>query len=887
MASMAPAGRLAILVAAALTAIALGQGSCQGRWLSGAFSTAGVGGSVYDSCIFDDGSGPALYVTGLFSSAGGQPANGVARFDGTSWSALGAGLSGAAGVAGTGRALAVFDDGTGPALYVGGTFMSAGGVAASNIAKWNGTSWSPVGTGLSGISLGSSAPAGVHDLAVHDDGSGLALYAGGSFTMAGGIGVSNVAKWNGSALFPCGAGLSHTVRALRSFDPGGGTMLFAGGDFNATGVTAAGRLAAWTGASWLPVGSGVAIVSIPFNNARVYALAVHDDGSGPALYVGGFFEVAGGVPASNVARYAGGTWSAVGAGSPSFVWALATYDDGTSPALVAASALPFTTPVQSRLDKWDGASWAALTSPVLGTIESLLAVNVGPPDILVVGGGFTIPGGASGIAVWTGGWIPLGAGTGGVNGTVHALAQFDDGTGPALYVGGGFTSAGGLTAASIARWSPTNGWANAGGFGNGGVRALVVHYAGAGPELYAGGLFNFFNPVTGLQVRGVARWTANGWVQVGGGIIGNASTTGTVLALASFDDGSGPALYAAGDFAVAGGFPISNVAKWNGSAWSALGTGTNGPVNALAVHDDGTGPALYAGGVFGLAGGTAAFRIAKWSGGAWTALGFGLNLPVRALASFDDGSGPALYAGGSFQDSGGQSMTQIARWNGAAWSPVGGGMSGPSPGNDGVFVLRVHDDGSGPALWAGGWFNMAGGAAASNLARWNGAAWSSIGGGANGQVRALAPLDLGTVIAMTAGGDFITTGGVAAERVGAWTTPRPAILFAQPGPGAGVTVTSANLTPGREYFDVFSFEPAPGGLGTGPYLGLHASNVSTLLAQFLMPLGSPPFHFVAATPTMTFGPFPAPPGLVVEAVSFDFTGGLLGCVSPVRTITVQ
>jgi len=45
------------------------------------------------------------------------------------------------------RALAVFDDGSGPALYAGGDFTTAGGVAANRIAKWNGSSWSQLGSG--------------------------------------------------------------------------------------------------------------------------------------------------------------------------------------------------------------------------------------------------------------------------------------------------------------------------------------------------------------------------------------------------------------------------------------------------------------------------------------------------------------------------------------------------------------------------------------------------------------------------------------------------------------------------------------------------------------------------------------------------------------------
>ena len=43
-----------------------------------------------------------------------------------------------------------------------------------------------------------------------------------------------------------------------------------------------------------------------------------------------------------------------------------------------------------------------------------------------------------------------------------------------------------------------------------------------------------------------------------------------------------------------GGSSANYVAKWNGSAWSALGSGMNPYVNALAV----SGSDLYAGGAF-------------------------------------------------------------------------------------------------------------------------------------------------------------------------------------------------------------------------------------------------------------------------------------------------
>jgi hypothetical protein len=122
-----------------------------------------------------------------------------------------------------------------------------------------------------------------------------------------------------------------------------------------------------------------------------------------------------------------------------------------------------------------------------------------------------------------------------------------------------------------------------------------------------------------------------------------------VIALAA----SGNDLYAGGVFTVAGGGAANYIAKWDGSNWSALGSGMNGTVYALAA----SGNDLYAGGHFTTAGGNPADRIAKWDGSSWTALGSGINNVVAALAVSDSD----LYAGGYFGTAGGKVSPYIAR----------------------------------------------------------------------------------------------------------------------------------------------------------------------------------------------------------------------------------
>ena len=83
-------------------------------------------------------------------------------------------------------ALAVGPDGS---LYAGGSFTTAGGVPANHIARWDGSLWYSLGSGMGG-----DTPS-VRTLAIEPDGS---LYAGGQFYTAGGKPSSYIAQWTGS-----------------------------------------------------------------------------------------------------------------------------------------------------------------------------------------------------------------------------------------------------------------------------------------------------------------------------------------------------------------------------------------------------------------------------------------------------------------------------------------------------------------------------------------------------------------------------------------------------------------------------------------------------------------------------------------------------------------
>ena len=777
-------------------------------WQAG-FVHAKLSGPVLTMAVFDDGTGPALYVGGSCARAGGVLVNNIARWDGSLWSAL-SGPSDT-GTDGDVYALAVHDDGTGPALYAGGEFTHAGGVWVNYVARWDGTAWStlsgPAGRGV-------SSP--VSALAVFDSGAGPVLYAGGDFSTAGGVTVNHVAEWDGSAWSaltgPWDTGVSAWVRALTVHDDGTGPALYAGGEFETAGGVTVNYVAKWDGSAWSalsgPAGTGLDGTG-PDYNPPVNALAVYDDGSGPALYAGGTFERAGGVTVNDIARWDGSSWSALsgpsGAGITDgySVDALAAYDDGPGPALyVGGNFVDAGGVLVNNIARWDGSLWSALSGPsgtgIEGYVNSFAVHNDGTGSALYAGGWLWTAGGVTvggGIATWDGsGWSAASGPTeAGLDASVLALIVHDGGSGPALYAGGEFTTAGAVTARGIARWDGTAWSAVNGPSGTGiegSVHTLAVHDDGTGLALYAGGAFYIAG---GVVVNRIARWDGFAWSALSGPV--GTGTSGVVDALCVHDDGTGAALFAGGAFVTAGGVTVNHIAKWDGNGWSALtgpldiGVGGMGyaTVHALSAYDDGTGSALYAGGSFTTAGGVTVNYIAKWDGSAWSALSgasvVGTNHFVYGLGVHDDGTGPALYAGGSFRRAGGVEVNYVARWDGSEWSalsgPAGIGM------DDAVGPLAVHDDGTGSALYAGGSFTTAGGVTVNGIAKWDGSAWSGLSGpSGTGMARdgypvvsALSTYNDGSGPALFAGGWFTTAGGLRSINIAAWRCV-PGLIFA-------------------------------------------------------------------------------------------------------------
>lgn len=263
--------------------------------------------TIYALTVFNN----RLIVAGRFSRAGNMSVNNIAAWDGSTWSALGEGIDADALNRGP-LSLTVYQGN----LIVGGNFDEAGGVIAEDLAYWDGSEYGEFAGGTSGGFLGG----GVQALLVFDNN----LVAAGSFSQADSTTVSNIALWNGTSWSSLNSGINSDGRIydLAVYN----NNLIAGGNFSQAGEIDAEDIAVWNKSNWsacgtgITEGSGIAI--------RIEALSVYNG----QLIAGGMFSKAGDVPASNIARWDGSTWSALGKGVDeglfglTFVTALQVFD---------------------------------------------------------------------------------------------------------------------------------------------------------------------------------------------------------------------------------------------------------------------------------------------------------------------------------------------------------------------------------------------------------------------------------------------------------------------------------------------------------------------------------------------------------------------------------
>jgi hypothetical protein len=772
---MAQILRMFAIVAALWIAAAASAQTCSGTWLPGD-AYPGVNGGIHAMIMADpDGPGPLptmVIMGGLFSNAGTIPAaNNIAAWDPSTglWYSLGSGLNGRV------RALAVLNTGE---LVAAGDFTAAGSTPAVGLAKWDGSSWTAIGTPDNTVYVLATLPSGD-------------LVAGGGFFTIGGVSATGVAKRSATtgAWSTLGSGIDlNGVLALAVLPSGN---LAVGGAFNTAGGVAAKNVAIWnpsTGA-WAALGQGL--------NNPVYSIAA----SGSDIYAGGSFSASGSTSMAGMAHWNGTTWSAMGSGiSSGTVDVIYPY---TGSSLVLATG-EFTTAGSAQVGGaafWNGSSWSAFggTGASPASVTSVLPL---PNGDLLLGGFYNMFGTvrSQGIVRVSAAGTPQALAPV-LNFLMSSLATTLDGD---LVAGGQFTQIGGVSANRVAL-RHNGAWQPLGGGVSSEVDAVAVLPSG---DIVVGGFFN-------SPASNIARWSNGAWFPFGTG----ASSYVRALAVAPNGD-----LIAGGAFGSMNSVLYNSIARWNGSTWSGFGSGANSNVYAVAALPGGD---VVAGGAFTTMGGTPASRIARWNGAAWSQIGQGVNNDVNAVAVLPGGD---LVIGGNFTTP----YPHIAQWSVAsnAWAPLGQGL------DNNVYAISISPAGD---VLAGGAFLHSGSLALNGIGRWDGAAWSSLGSGVSGRVWAISTLAGGDTYAggdMTAPAPYLsvwrpTPLSIAAQPTAGLACPTGGAAFSINVPGASTYQWQAR-TPSGTWRNLglspVAIPCTPAGSTTALASTLNAPNVTITIA---------------------------------------------------------
>ena len=394
-----------------------------------------MGAGLFSGEVFDiTGYQGALWAIGYFRDTGElEDINGLATWDGTSWSPVGTGINTTAG------RISAFAEYNGD-IYAGGVIRNIGGEPVYGVARWNEKDgWLPLGQGIKNSSTSSGT---VYSLKVIND----QLWVGGDFEQAGGETARGIAVWDFAteSWSTFGTGIDNTLGArINDIQPFQGNVVVAG-NFSSIGGQSVANLAIYDGNTW----SG--LPGLSFVPSSVNSLAARGNDT---LYIGG-------------------------SGSQNFV----LNDDTAIPGIIA----------------WDGSEWHSLDNSSYSNTAADLEVNPVTNELYVLGFTRIDPQGdgnrrisPNGLAVWgDNGWRKADGYTN-TNASGFEDIYIDDNG--VLYAGGSFTELNGEPVGGLARYSPASGW---GEFGSGAVvngnvsggRIVQAVFAHDG-YFYAGGNF--------------------------------------------------------------------------------------------------------------------------------------------------------------------------------------------------------------------------------------------------------------------------------------------------------------------------------------------------------------------------------------------------------------
>lgn len=299
-------------------------------------------------------------------------------------------------------------------LIAAGTFATSGGTWLGNIAKWNGSAWEPLGSGISGA---------VYAMTIYND----KVIVGGDFDTAGGVFRKYIACWDSTGWSSFGAEMVNPVYALTVY----GGDLYAGTANNEI-LQCFWR---WNGSAWSFPGGGIKRNFV--NSFTIY---------NGKLILGGDFDSVGTTRSQCVAGWNGSSYSTFGIGFNGTVFTVGTF--GTY-LLASGTFTSAGTISANRIAKWTGTHWDSVGG---GVTEGTMVISFyNYQGYLIAGGRFDAIDyvTAHNIAKWNGtSWSPVGQGLGGYFNSVWSLCTYNN----KLTAAGGFDTSGSVTVNNIAYW---------------------------------------------------------------------------------------------------------------------------------------------------------------------------------------------------------------------------------------------------------------------------------------------------------------------------------------------------------------------------------------------------------------------------------------------------
>jgi hypothetical protein len=645
---------------------------------------SGVDAKVSALCFDDSGN---LY-------AGGDFTNYVAKFDGVNWTNL------AEGVNGSINDLKFYNGD----LYVGGFFTKVGNdIRSQGIAKWNGTSWEAMGEGIDNSSISPS----VYGISISESGK---VYIGGYFDLrfSDDLKINHVAVFENDDWSPLGYGLANSSTQGINTVYAYGNDVFFGGAFTRPIVNGILNQALWN-------------ENIDFT--QDFAPAVSITTSETKITANTSFEV-----------------------TIKFTEEVELFQK-TDISVNNGGVISLTQEVDPRV-------YTAVISPLVdGKVEIFMLennvkdftnnYNLASDTLTIIY--------SSVLAELDKNWFFEFDGL--INGEVYDICKSDiDGK---IYFAGGFLSVdGNSNMKNFVRYVPsTNTWEQVPGITSSFSNFVRCIAQDANGNLFIGG---DFSSVNSMSVGRVAKFdVANGtWSALEDvNFFETSQKKGP-------NSGGVYAITVSGDYVYIGGhtFNSSDAAylylrRFNtvANTWESAGTGVDAKVTSLTTDDLGN---VYAGGIFTNAGGVAVNNIAKFDGTNWTALAEGTNSEVLDL-EYSNGN---LYVGGFFTKVGNDIRSQgIAEWNGTSWNAMGKGIDN-SQISPSVYGIAVDTDNN---VYIAGYFDLrfSDDAKVNHCAMFDGTDWIALGSG-------LGQTGTQGVNALYADGDNIYAGGAFAKPSG-------------------------------------------------------------------------------------------------------------------------